>query len=166
MSKRAIGHTPKMIQNLFVVLLLALFALLSTFLVTMGAQLYRNTVDSFERNNNTRIMTSVVRSAIWAEDGGDVYIEKFDDLGITALTVREADEDGYFYTRLYAYDGYLRECFTPGDIPFDPEYGETMCELNRFEPEMDGKMLTVALESEDGVESTIRMYLRAGGADI
>ena len=74
MSKRA-ARSPKMIQNVFVLLLLSVFAILSTFLVTVGAQLYRNTVDSAEKNNNTRIMTAVVRSAIWAEDGGLVQVE-------------------------------------------------------------------------------------------
>ena len=63
MSKRA-ARSPKMIQNVFVLLLLSVFAILSTFLVTVSAQLYRNTVDSAEKNNNTRIMTAVVRSAI------------------------------------------------------------------------------------------------------
>ena len=164
MSNRSIGHSPKLIQNLFVVLLLALFALLSTFLVTMGAQLYRNTVDSAERNNNSRIMTSVVRSAIWAEDGGEIYVDRMEDSGLTTLTIRTNDSGEIYYTRLYAYDGYLRECYQGDDIPFNPEYGETMCELNRFDPSIEGNVLTVELESKDGIASTVRMVMRAGGA--
>ena len=58
-GRKVIGNTPRTIQNVFVLLLLALFACLSTFLVTIGAQLYRNTVDSAEKNNTTRIMTAV-----------------------------------------------------------------------------------------------------------
>ena len=72
MSKPAIGHSPKLIQSVFVLLLLSLFACLSTFLVTIGAQIYRHSVESAEENSNSRIMTAVVRSAIWAEDGGEV----------------------------------------------------------------------------------------------
>ena len=64
MSRKVIGHSPRMIQNVFVLLLLSLFAVLSTFLVTIGAQMYRTTVDSSEKNNNMRITTAVVRSAI------------------------------------------------------------------------------------------------------
>ena len=85
MSKSVVSRSPRTIQSVFVLLLLCLFACLSTFLVTVGAQVYRNTVDSAEQNNNSRIMTAVVRSAIWAEDGGKVQIERFDDLDITAL---------------------------------------------------------------------------------
>ena len=76
-----------MIQNVFVLLLLSLFAVLSTFLVTIGAQMYRTTVDSSEKNNNMRITTAVVRSAIWAEDGGDVKVEKLEYDGKTYTTL-------------------------------------------------------------------------------
>ena len=163
MSKRT-ARSPKMIQNVFVLLLLSVFAILSTFLVTVGAQLYRNTVDSAEKNNNTRIMTAVVRSAIWAEDGGEVQIERFDNPEITALTIVNEYDGEVFVKRLYAYDGWLRESFTEKEMEFNPEYGEELCEIARFEPEIDGKTLTVALETKDHQESTVKMVLRAGGA--
>jgi len=163
-SRKAIGSTPKTIQNVFILLLLSLFACLSTFLVTIGAQLYRGTVDSAERNNTTRIMTAVVRSAIWAEDGGNVIVEKLDKWDITALTVITEGEDETDYKRLFAYDGYLLETYTDEELEFDPKYGEPLCELKKFEPELNGKVLTVHLIASDDTESTIRMTLRAGGA--
>ncbi len=164
MSRKAIGNTPKTIQNVFVLLLLSLFACLSTFLVTIGAQLYRGTVDSAEKNNTSRIMTAVVRSAIWAEDGGNVMVEKLDNFGITALTVVEEYEDETNYKRLFAYEGSLLETYTDEELPFDPKYGEPLCDLKEFEPELNGNVLTVHLKATDDSESTIRMTLRAGGA--
>ncbi len=86
MSKPVVSRHPRLIQSVFVLLLLALFAVLSTFLVTMGAQIYRNTVDSAEENNHSRIASAVVRSTVWAEDGGKVLIEDLGD-GISALSV-------------------------------------------------------------------------------
>ena len=164
MSRKAIGHSPKTIQNVFVLLLLALFACLSTFLVTIGAQLYRSTVDSAENNNTSRIMTAVVRSAIWAEDGGNVIVEKIDGWDITALTVIEEYEGETNYKRLFAYEGSLLESYTDDELGFDPKYGEPLCDLKEFEPELNGKVLTVRLKASDDTESTIRMTLRAGGA--
>ena len=164
MSRKAIGNTPKTIQNVFVLLLLSLFACLSTFLVTIGAQLYRGTVDSAEKNNTSRIMTAVVRSAIWAEDGGNVMVEKLDNFGITALRVVEEYEDETNYKRLFAYEGSLLETYTDEELPFDPKYGEPLCDLKEFEPELNGNVLTVHLKATDDSESTIRMTLRAGGA--
>ena len=163
MSRKAIGNTPKTIQNVFVLLLLALFACLSTFLVTIGAQLYRNTVDSAEKNNTSRIMNAVVRSAIWAEDGGNVYVEKIDGWDITALTVAEKYEDETNYKRLFAYEGSLLETYTDDELEFDPKYGEPLCDLKEFEPEINGNVLTVRLKASDDTESMVRMTLRAGG---
>jgi len=163
-SRKAIGNTPKTIQNVFVLLLLSLFACLSTFLVTIGAQLYRGTVDSAEKNNTSRIMNAVVRSAIWAEDGGNVYVEKIEGWDITALTVAEVYEDETNYKRLFAYEGSLLETYTDDELPFDPKYGEPLCELKEFEPEINGNVLTVHLKATDDTESMVRMTLRAGGA--
>ena len=171
MSKN-IARSPKMIQNVFVLLLLSVFAILSTFLVTVGAQLYRNTVDSAEKNNNTRIMTAVVRSAIWAEDGGQVETETLQyDVEdgpsgeLTALSILHEYDGEIFVKRLYAYEGSLRESFTEKEMPFDPEYGEELCEIAGFEPAIDGKQLTVELETKDHQQSTVKMVLRAGGAE-
>jgi len=173
-SRKAIGSTPKTIQNVFILLLLSLFACLSTFLVTIGAQVYRNTVESAEENSNSRVMTAVVRSAVWAEDGGEVQIEKMDEYGITALTVVNDYDGEKYYKRLYCaldsdpLDGeprsYLWESYNSEETGFKLESGESLCELNWFEPSIEGDILKVDLEAPDGTKSTIRIALRTGGA--
>ena len=174
MRKPAVGHSPRIIQSVFVLLLLALFACLSTFLVTMGAQIYRNTIDSSEHNSESRVMTAVLRSAVWAEDGGEVRIEHFDNLGITALCVVNNYDGEVYLKRLYCavdedpLDGeprsYLWESYNSEEIEFTAENGESLCELNKFEPSIEGNMLKVDLESPNGTKSTIRIALRTGGA--
>ena len=174
MNKSIKFRSPRTIQSVFVLLLLCLFACLSTFLVMAGAQIYRRTVESAEANSQSRIMTAVVRSAVRAEDGGDIRIERIDDLNITALTiVRDIDGEKY-YKRLYCavdpdpLDGnprsFLWESYNSEETAFSIEGGETLCELNGFEPSMEGRMLKVDLEAPDGTKSTIRMALRTGGA--
>ena len=176
MKKKPAGsHSPRIIQSVFVLLLLSLFACLSTFLVTIGAQIYRHSVESAEDNNNSRIMTAVVRSAIWAEDGGEVQIERMEDLGITALTIVNEFDGEKYYKRLYCamdpdpLDGeprsFLWESYNSEEVEFSVESGETLCELKGFEPSIEGNILKVGLESPDGTKSTIRIALRAGGAD-
>lgn len=174
MSKPARSHTSRTIQSVFVLLLLSLFACLSTFLVTIGVQIYRHTVESADKNNSSRIMTAVVRSAIWAEDGGEVQIERFDELGITSLTIINDYDGEKYYKRLYCaidpdpLDGeprsYLWENFSSEETEFRTDSGESLCELNGFEPSIDGNMLKVDLESPDGTKSTIRIAMRTGGA--
>ena len=173
MSKPVKNHSSRTIQSVFVLLLLSLFACLSTFLVTIGAQIYRHSVESAEENNNTRIMTAVVRSAVWAEDGGQVIIETKDKLGVDALTIVNDYDGEIYYKRQYCakdndpLDGepryYLWENFSSAETEFNPEGGETLCELNAFVPSIDGDMLKVDLESPNGTKSTIRIALRTGG---
>ena len=47
---------------------------------------------------------------------------------------------------------------------FRVDSGESLCELNAFEPSIEGNMLKVDLESPDGTKSPIRIALRTGGA--
>ena len=174
MSKPVVSRSPRIIQSVFVLLLLSLFACLSAFLVTMGAQIYRNTVDSAEENNHSRIASAVIRSAVWAEDGGDVEIEQIDE-GITALSVVHEYDGVKYYKRIYCamnsdpLEGeprsFLWESYNSEEIEFNPEYGETLCELNGFVPSIENNMLTVELETPAGTKSTIRMALRTGGAE-
>ena len=174
MSKPVLSRSPRIIQSVFVLLLLALFACLSTFLVTMGAQLYRNTAARAAPHNNTRILTAVVRSAVWAEDGCDVEIERLYQLGITTLTIVNEYDGEKYYKRLYcAVDpdpvegeprSYLWESFNSEETEFRIDSGETICELNAFEPTIEDGMLKVDLESPNGTKSTIRIALRTGGA--
>ena len=162
MSKE-VQQSPRTIQNVFVLLLLALFACLSTFLVMMGAQVYRSTVERAGLNNDARIISAVVRSSVWAEDGGEVRIEQHDGMDILAIV---DDFDGEVYIqRLFCHDGMLWESYTSEERGFDLESGDTLCELEKFEPSLDGQMLTIRLTTKTGKESTLQMYLRAGGAD-
>ena len=173
MSKPVLSHSPRIIQSVFVLLLLSLFACLSTFLVTIGAQIYRHTVESAEENSNSRIMTAVVRSAVWAEDGGEVRIERFDNLDITALTVVNNFDGEIYYKRLYCamdpdpLDGesrsFLSESYNSDEVEFSVDSGESLCELNGFGPSIEGDTLKVDLEGLDGTKSTIRIALRTGG---
>lgn len=165
MSKRD-AAPPRMIQNVFVLLLLALFAGLSTLLVTLGAQVYRDTVETFDDHSTTRVLNSVVRSSVWTEDGnGEICIEKFDDLGITTLTVINDYDGELYYKRLYCKDGWLYESFISEERQFDGETGESMCEATKFEPTIEGNMVRIDIADQEGNTDTIRIALRTGGAD-
>ena len=151
---------PRTIQNVFVLLLLAVFAAMSTLLVTLGAQVYRGTVERANVNNEARILSAVVRSSLWAEDGlGSVLVEEQD--GVKALCV-VSDYDGERYVkRLYCHGGMLWESFTSSEYDFDLTDGESICAAQSFEPVIDNGFLTVRLVGRDGTESTVQLQLRS-----
>ena len=152
---------PRMIQNVFVLLLLAVFAAMSTLLVTLGAQVYRGTVERANANNQARILSAVVRSSLWAEDGvGQVLVENQNGVNVLAVVSNYGDES--YVKRLYCHNGMLCESFTSAEYEFDAEDGESICQAASFEPAIVDGFLTVKLTGADGTQSTVQMQLRSG----
>ena len=95
-------------------------------------------------------------------------------LDITALTVVNNFDGEIYYKRLYCamdpdpLDGeprsFLWESYNSDEVEFSVDSGESLCELNGFEPSIEGDTLKVDLEAPDGTKSTIRIALRTGGA--
>lgn len=150
---------PRMIQNVFVLLLLAVFAAMSTLLVTLGAQVYRGTVDRANANNQARILSTVVRSALWAEDGlSEVTIEEHD--GVTVLAIVSDYGDECYIKRLFCRDGMLYESFMSAEYGFSLESGESICQAAAFQPVIEDGFLTVHLTGQDGTQSAVQHQLR------
>jgi len=151
---------PRTIQNVFVLLLLAVFAAMSTLLVTLGAQVYRGTVERANANNEARILSTMVSSSLWAEDGlGQVLVEEMD--GVKTLAIISVYDEESYVKRLYCHDGMLWESFTSGEYEFDVNDGESICPAEAFEPFIEDGFLTVRLAGRDGSESTVQMKLRS-----
>jgi hypothetical protein len=146
-------------QGVFVFVLLGLFAVMSTLMVLLGAQMYRNTVDRSTANNEDRVLGAYVRSMIRAEDTRDAMaVGEYD--GVKTLAMRE-DLDGEPYvTWLYCYDGQMYEYFTSDDGTFNPESGTAICPAQRFEPSLENGLLTVDMINGKGEPETVRVALR------
>ena len=155
-KRKTVQHS---MQGVFVFVLLGLFAVMSTLMVLLGAQMYRNTVDRSTVNNEDRVLSAYVRSMIRAEDtSGAMEIGEYD--GVKALAMRE-DLDGEAYvTWLYCYEGQMYEWFTSDDGEFRPESGTAICPAQRFEPSLDNGLLTVNLVNAKGEPETVRVALR------
>ena len=158
MSKkhRVVQHS---MQGVFVFVLLGLFAVMSTLMVLLGAQMYRNTVDKTTENNEGRVLTAYVRSMVRAEDAYEALSVEDHD-GVTALAMRESIDGEGYVTWIYQYDGQLYEQFTSGDREFEPEAGTAICAAQGFEPALEEGLLTMNLVDDEGETSVIRVALR------
>ncbi len=163
-SGKAIKPPARRIQNVFVLLLLAVFAGSAVFLTALGAQVYRDTVQVSENNNSSRVLAAIVRVTAQSEDSGRVKIEKLNDEGLLSLTFVDDYGDGDVYlTRLFCADGYLRQSFASADMEFSTDMGDTLCEAASFVPELNGNLLTATVTGTDGRIQVINVSLRAGG---
>lgn len=155
-KRRGVQHG---MQGVFVFVLLGLFAVMSTLMVLLGAQMYRNTVDHSTRNNEDRVLSAYVRSMVRAEDAaGAVEIE--DNGGIRTLTLYETAEDDGYVTMLYCYDGQLYEWYTSRGREFNPQSGTAICGAQSFEPRLEGDLLTVEMTDARGEAQTVQVALR------
>jgi hypothetical protein len=156
MSRNGPSHS---ISGVFVFLLLGIFALFSTVLVLLGAKSYRSTVDKSEAHNNARIASSYIRSMLRADDEIDVL--QIEDIeGVKSISMINDYGFESYVTRLYVYEGNLREWFAGSDIPFDPHGGETVCPADSMEAEIKDGLLTVVIHAND-MESVIHYAPRA-----
>ncbi len=155
-KRRTVQHS---MQGVFVFVLLGLFAVMSTLMVLLGAQMYRGTVERTARNNEDRVLGAYVRSMIRAQDtAGAVTVEDYD--GVRALAMTSVEEDTQFITWLYCYEGQLYELYTSGADTLSPEKGTAICPAGSFEPRIEGRLLTVDMTDGKGEAETVRVALR------
>ena len=158
MSKVTSSHS---ISGVFVFLLLGIFAVFSTVMVLLGAKAYKSTADRAAQHNANRIAGAYMRSMVRAEDGEDaLFVEDVD--GVCSVTMRNVYDDETYLTRLYVYDGMLREWFSYAGAHFSPENGEGVCEVDEMQAELSPNLLSVRLrKGEDW--TNVNVALRAAG---
>ena len=101
----------------------------------------------------------MVRTALWADDAGGVSVE---ETSAGAAIRIDYDYSGErFVKRLYLYDGALRELYAAADRPFNPEQGEALCALGRFEPRMEDGRMVVEMTDAQGGDCSVCGSLRA-----
>lgn len=141
------GKSSHAISGVFVFLLLGVFAVFSTVMVMMGAKAYRGTVEGSALNNSIRVASSYIRTMLRSDD--EVGVLKVEDVdGIRTITM-ENDYGDIYVTRLYVYEGKLREWFAMAEIPFEPGKGETVCDLDSMQAELNDGMLKVIVSRGD-----------------
>lgn len=147
------------VSGAFVFLLLGTFALLSTLMVLLSAQMYRATVRQTDAHNAQRLPGSYLLNAVHGADrAGGVEVFRLGDRDV--LILNDLSDDEGYQTQLYCYDGYLCERYADAQEPFEPEYGEPVCALAGFEPALQGNLLRLRLTDAVGGERTLHVRLR------
>ena len=146
------GKNNHAISGVFVFLLLGIFAIFSTIMVVMGAKAYRGMVEKADVHNSIRVASSYIRTMLRSND--ETGVLRVEDVnGIQTITM-ENDYGDIYITRIYLYDGKLREWFALAEIPFEPANGETVCSLDTMQAELKDGLLHVVV-SEHGTEMEI-----------
>ena len=153
------------VSGLFVFLLLGVFAVFSTVMVLLGVKAYRGAVERTEAHNAFRIGSAYIRSMLRSDDESGVFsLESCEgtvgesgaeqSVTVSALTLRN-DYGEEYVTRIYVYEGSLREWFTRASEPFRPDQGEVVCPAEELTAERNGSLLTVHLRTGNTTQDVI-----------
>lgn len=148
-------------DTLLVLLLFGVFAVCILVVLLTGADAYKRLSQrdqiSYDERTASQYLATRVRQA---DRLGGVEIDSFQ--GVDALILTEAIEGEAYETRVYCYDGYLRELFTSADGDFYPEDGEKILAAHGLTLSREGRVLTAELTDTEGQVRQMTLYLRSG----
>lgn len=107
-------------------LLLTVFALCLLSVLLTGAEVYSGLTEDGSCNHAYRTASSYLFTRL--KQGKGVYPEEFGSA--TALVFPEEVEGKTYLTRIYCYDGWLRELYTAENGTFSPADGEKLLEMD------------------------------------
>ena len=148
-SKRTL-HT---IDGLAALLMFSVFAVSILIALVAGANAYARLTQRDRLSYDYRTCMQYIASQIHSNDGGEVAVEAFGNEESIALASDAC------ITRIYCYDGYLRELYSAADHAPNPEEGERILKAEKMEVSLDGGLLSVTITA-NGKENTIRLSLR------
>ncbi|MBR7149712.1 MAG: DUF4860 domain-containing protein [Oscillospiraceae bacterium] len=148
-------------DTLMLLLLFSVFALCILAVLLTGTDAYRRLAvrdaASYDARTAEQYLVMRVRqSDVW----GDLRVEEFN--GVDALVFFETINGKHYKTRVYCFDGYLRELFTAAEEDFLPEDGEEILPAEALSFTLKGQTLTAELIDSDGNCREIALQLRSG----
>lgn len=148
-------------DGLLILLLFGVFAVSVLSVLLSGAGVYRRLTErddlSYDRRTAVQYVATRVRQA---DRQGAVSVRTFE--GCPALILSEEIEGEVYETRIYHYDGYIRELFVSADGAFLPEDGEKVLPAGSFLVYWEEPGLQIRLLTEDGCWQELRLSLRSG----
>ena len=148
---------PFKITDLLALTVFTAFAVCALVVLLSGAQVYQRLVqrgeDSFRLRTASQYVTPRVRQA------ENVTVADFD--GCEALCIQEEIDGKVYVTRIYCYDGFLRELFCAQSAELSPEDGEKIMEAERMSFSQDEDLLTVSVDNQNVI-----LQLRGKAGDV
>ena len=150
------------IDVLAALLLLCAFAMCILSVLLAGTKSYRSLTARdqavFERTSRALYISTRIRRA---DSRGAVSCAREDGFDTIRLTEVIGGEE--YVTRIYCYEGWIRELFSRADLKFDPKAGEKVSEAVSLE--ISGSGIDGAPVSGEGTGGGIMTVVIDGGTD-
>ena len=165
MKNRLIKHE---MDSVFVLLLFTLFAACILMVLLLGASSYEKIVKRDGQTYDARTGVQYIAARLrHGDEAGCVQVGSYsertnaaaDDIPTLYLRLSEAEEP--FYTKIYYYDGYIRELLCSEELKLSPDAGQELLAASAFFAEQEGSLIKVSITEEDGEIHTISLSVRS-----
>ena len=143
----------------WVLILLAVFALCLVLVLLTGTEVYTNLAEDGQLHHAQRTAASYLSTRL--KQGNGVYREVFG--GVDALVFPEEVEGSTYLTRIYCYDGWLRELYTAEKGSFSPGDGEKLLEMEALSIIMEESQVQLTFVLPGGASQQVLWQIREGG---
>ena len=150
-------------MHLYPLLLFAIIVLSLLFLVMTGTGLYSAVVDSQTRNREARAALSYLAARVHAADAAGAVSVGEGPEG-AALLLRENADGETYETRIYLYEGALREEYGTADAALDPQDSERIVDAKSFSIEQVRPGLLVVSTEYGSADIALRSGLCGNAA--
>ena len=172
MKKETTAHH---MDGVYVLLLFAVFAGCILIVLLFGASAYEKMVARDQAAYNQRTGVQYLAAKVRHSDSTDhIFVGSFSDRTdehadeINTLYLQFVGDDGEvpgFYTKIYYYDGYIREVLCAEDGGLLPEDGNEILAAKGLQISRDGDLISFLVTNEDGSESSLNIAVRSGGTE-
>ena len=135
------------ITDLLALTVFAAFAVCLLIVLLFGAQLYQNLVQRGEESFRQRTATQYLRTRVQQAE----HISLSDFQGCEALAIREEIDGIPYVTRVYFYEGFLRELFSAESAALAPGDGEKIMPAESLDFQIDDDLLTAVVDGQEVV---------------
>ena len=149
------------IGGVLALLLLCIFAVCILSVLLTGADAFQRLRQRDQIGYDRRTAAQYITTRLHQSDSNaGAELMSFED--VTALTFAEEIDGEVYYTRVYFYDGYIRELFSSADAHLVPGDGEKiMAAKDLVFMKQDG-LITAVLKTTDGETVYLRTAVRSG----
>lgn len=149
------------LTGVLVLLVFAVFMVSVLLVLLSGADTVQKLTNRDQHTYNHRTAVQYVAMRVHQADvAGAVTVEG----GETPTLVLTETIDGQPYeTRIYCYDGYLREMFCQQNAGLSPEFGEEILPMEAFQVSLKDALLRAEFLLADGDTESLSLYLRSEG---
>jgi hypothetical protein len=152
------GKKKHIVNLMFTVTLLGVFALTALLVAVMGAQVYAHSADKLQANFDTRTSLVYISEKFRQCQGERYRIEQVGDSSALVLTEQYDGED--YESWIYAHGGTMYELLIKSGTPVTQGDGQRIMDLQSMRIEEEGELLTVTVVNSKGDEDSLTLSRR------